>query len=49
MTDSTLTPSPLSFSDMELAPPLKKQLAREGFETPTPIQAQARRRLSRCL
>jgi ATP-dependent RNA helicase RhlE len=33
--------SPLTFADLGLAAPLLKALASEGYETPTPIQAQA--------
>ena len=30
-----------TFSDLKLAEPLLKALAEEGYETPTPIQAQS--------
>ena len=33
--------APLKFKNFDLAPPLLEALAEEGYETPTPIQAQA--------
>jgi ATP-dependent RNA helicase RhlE len=41
MKDTLLSPQNLTFADLGLSAPLLKALATEGYETPTPIQAQA--------